>query len=114
MQPLAWLIVILICPWTVHARGLLKRVDLSVCAEDGSRCLSVKADSAKGSHIQDLYYMKNPVLSWKGQEVGKKFGSGYLDFENNRLVLREDGKKGNGEEMLIDLKTLRQTTFAVK
>lgn len=96
------------------ADGLLKKVDLSLCSSKTSECIAIKAESAKESSFQRLFFMKEPVVQKKGSNQKTYYSSGYLDFDNNRLVLRNKKSEFVTEEVLINLDTLQKQTFVMK
>lgn len=97
----------------VQAGGLLKKIDLSLCDESGSRCVRLLSNQGKSTQLTTLFVLESPLAIWterEGRTTEKRYSSGYIDFANDQIVLRGFQE----EEFSISLKTLQQREVVAK
>lgn len=93
------------------AESRIQGAEIRACDETNTRCLVVHAGATIGSQVSALHRMKNPALEYTDKRSGKtekiQGTSGYIDFDNNNLVVYVRTKK-TLSEIEFNLKTLNR------
>jgi hypothetical protein len=78
-------------PQSVQAQGTLRGFVLNQCNRSNTKCLTARAKVAEGSQLKRLFALtdvKVKVLHKETQKIYVRTSkTGYVDFENNLLVL---------------------------
>lgn len=93
--------------WARPTEQSIKGFNLSTCDIKNSYCLTVKADSTTGSQFKMLHVFNHPEVILKSIDKDTKeiisADSGYIDLNENQLVLYKKDSKGKVVETAIDL-----------
>lgn len=99
------------------SQAVMQNFEVRTCSTSGSRCLSLKAETASGSSFRNILFFRNPKLNFvkhpqahlkdqrKTEEIFILGQSGYLDFDMERMVIRHP-KGAVVSEEIFDLKSL--------
>lgn len=102
------------------AEMTMKRVQVKSCAAKGSPCLIVTSPEVQVSSFKPLYVLRNVTVEIETLEKGEtkknlmQSPQGYLDFDNDQLVLQSLDKNGTLTEQVFNLKTLERKTYITK
>lgn len=97
------------------ADSTLKQIEIKNCAEKGSPCMKITAPTAQGGSVRPLYVLKDLTLEIDGSKKETiQSPQGYIDFENNQVVLQNLDKNGTLTEQVFNLKTLERRTYVTK
>lgn len=95
----------------------LKNVQIQNCTPRGDQCVTVRAAKADVSAARSIYFMKDLEVEMnhpQGPFEKSVKPQGYLDFENNQLVLQSTDKDGNFTEEVFNLTTLQKQVFVTR
>ncbi len=113
-------IVILTMPFAVQASAdvTISNVNLRSCSPKFDRCISIKSPNAQVSSLRPIYFFNSIELeigSRKGQpEQTIQRSQGYLDFDNDQLVLQQNDKGGKLTEEVYNLTTLQKKIYITR
>jgi hypothetical protein len=96
------------------AEMTIKNIQIQNCSAKADQCISVTAPSAQVSSVRPIYFMKEINLeigSANGPKEKIQKSQGYLDFDNNQLVLQGPNKKGQMTEEVYNLTTMKKQVF---
>jgi len=97
-----------------YADSLMTSPKIYRCTSDGKRCLKAESASAVGGELAPIFYMKDITVTLEDKEkkeTEKIHGArGYLDFDNEQLVLIESTDKVT-KERIFNLKKIESKLF---
>jgi hypothetical protein len=95
----------------------MTKVQIQNCTADGTACISIKSERAEVSALRPIYFLKSvdvEIHRIKGTRESFKKSAGYLDLDNNQLILQTVDKKGTLREDVFNLTTLQKQTFVTR
>jgi hypothetical protein len=105
------------------AEMTVTNIQIQHCTSQGDLCIKVKSPKAKVSMVKPIYFMKDIEIEMgnpKGPDSqltdksSKTFVQGYLDLDNNQLVLQSIDKKATLTEEVYNLTTLQKQVFVMR
>ncbi|MGZ3748921.1 MAG: hypothetical protein ACXWRE_15705 [Pseudobdellovibrionaceae bacterium] len=100
----------------VSAEMTMTHVQIQNCASQGDSCIRVKAPKAQVSSVRPIYFMKDIEIEIESKKTTYQhtYSQGYLDFDNNQLVLQSIDKKQTLTEEVYNLTTLQKQVFITR
>ena len=98
----------------------LQDLNLRVCNREVYKCLELNSTRSDQSLLGEIFSLQKPTIvvfdSRTMREIERiETRQGYWDLPMNRIVLQKSGDQGNGlVEVVIDLDSLKKTTFVMK
>jgi hypothetical protein len=103
--------------FTARAEMSLKNVEIKNCAKTKPYCFKLSAPAASVGSFRQIYVMKDLTLKIegpKGHNETLQSPLGYLDFDNNQLVLQSKNAQGSLVEKVFNLNTFERKTYTTK
>jgi len=113
----ALLLITMSLSLSASAEMTMQNVQIKNCASKGNLCLTVKAPRAQVSSAKPLYFMKDvevEIAGSKGRIEKSVKPQGYLDLDNNQLILQSIDTKGTLTEEVYNLTTLQKQVYVTR
>lgn len=106
--------VIATAPQLVSAESSVEKFQLKTCKVNKDKCLSIEADRAVMSSVQNIFYAKDMKLRFMNKNgsliESLDVKSGFIDLPSNQVVIRKIKMNGDLEETTVSLDSLEKSS----